>query len=368
MQKITNKKSRIMIKGMLLGVLLFLLSPVITFADDEMDNVVGFNYKIEYPKSQIGGENGFFDLELSPGVEETVTLNISNGGKKNVTVNLSINGTKTNSNGIIEYGPTNIENDKSLKFPFEKIVSGPEKVEVKAGEVKSVPIKIKMPETAFEGSILGGVQMKKADQEEETQSEGATVRNTYSYVVAMRLRNNQTKVKPEIKFNKAQGSQRNYRNSVVINLSNIKGTLVKNTLDIESQITKKGSEEVLYERKQTGMSIAPNSQMDFYVSMAGEQMVPGDYRAKVLASIGDQKWEETLDFTITKEEADKYNKRDVGLVQDRGLDWKIVAVIVAGALVVIGLLFAVLKIMKNKRSGKKGKKKSSRKSQSNRKN
>ena len=125
--------------------------------------------------------------------------------------------------------------------------------------------------------------------------------------------------------------------------------MVKSKLDIESQISKKGSNEVLYERKQTGMSIAPNSQMDFYVSMAGEQMVAGEYTARVLASIDDQTWEESLDFTITKEEADKYNKRDVGLVQDRGLDWKLVAIIVVGFLGLVILIFVVIRLIKNKK-------------------
>ncbi len=364
MQLKLNRKTLMLIKGLMMILVMLVVLPINTRADEKVENVVGFNYKIDYPKSQVGGENGYFDLELAPGSEETVVLNISNAGKKAVTVNLTVNGTKTNSNGILEYGSSDIENDKSLKFPFEKLVTTEEKVELKPGEIKAVPVKVKMPETASEGIILGGIQMKQADKEEEKQGEGATVRNTYSYIVAMRLQNNQTKVEPEINFNKAQGSQRNYRNSVVINLSNINGSLVKTALDIESQVMKKGSEEVLYERKQSGMSIAPNSQMNFFVPMAGEQMIPGDYKARVLASIGDKKWEETLEFTITKEEAEKYNKRDVGLVQNRGLDWKIIALIVGGVIGIIILFVIVLRVIKKGKTNKKGRRKSNSKAAS----
>lgn len=336
----------------IIGILLNLFFSVSVHAEDAEKNVVGFNYKIEYPENQVRGKNGYFDLVNDPGKEQTVNIELSNDSDKDATINLSVNGTKTNSNGILEYGPTDIENDSSLKFPFEKLVSAPEKVEIPAESVKTVPIKIKMPETSFDGIILGGIHMKKEEGKQENTEQGATVRNTYSYIIAMRLQNNEKEVKPEITFNKAKGSQRNYRNSVSINLSNATGSLVKNKLDIETQVMKKGSKEVLYERKQTGMSIAPNSQMDFHVSMEGEKMEVGDYSAHVLATIGENKWEKTLDFKITKEEADKYNKRDVGLIQDRGLDWKIIALIVGGFLVLVIIIFIIIKIAQRKKQSK----------------
>ncbi|WP_314062790.1 DUF916 and DUF3324 domain-containing protein [uncultured Vagococcus sp.] len=356
------------IKGLLkiscvsMGLLFCLIGTEVLAADESVGNVVGFNYKVDYPDNQLGMNKGYFDLLMVPGKEQTVTIALSNPGKENITVNVSLNGTKTNPNGVVEYGVTEIENDPSLKFPFEEVVSGPESVELAGGEVKNLELKVKMPETSFDGEILGGIQMKKANQETGEVTKGATVRNEYTYVVAMVLKNNEAPVLPEVQLNKATGSQRNYRNSVAINLSNVAATLVTGKLDVEAQIMKKGSQEVLYERKQSGMSIAPNSYMDLYVSMNGEQMIPGDYSAKVLATIEDQKWEKTLDFTITKEEADKYNKRDVGLVQDRGLDWKIVGLIVGGILVIVIILFVSVRLIQKKGSKKSGVKSSKRSS------
>lgn len=336
--------------SVIFGGFLLLLVTSIVLADEKPENVVGFNYQIEYPANQVGEENGYFDLEAEPGTEQTVNLRLNNGGSEKVVVTISVNGTKTNSNGVLEYGPTDIKNDTSLKFPFEKIVSAPKEVEIPANDSKVVPINIKMPETSFDGMILGGIHMKKKEKEEKVEAQGATIRNTYSYIVAMKLQNHQDPVKPEIKFNHATGSQRNYRNSVVINFSNVTSSLIKDKMDVESQISKKGSEEVLYERKQKGMSMAPNTQMDFYVSMGGEKMQPGDYVAHTLVTIDDQKWEEKLAFHISKEEADKYNKRDVGLVQERGLDWKLVALIVGGFLALVIGIFAVVKFIQKKKS------------------
>ncbi|MBP1043595.1 DUF916 and DUF3324 domain-containing protein [Vagococcus sp. BWB3-3] len=363
---ITQAMKRLMVVVSMAGIMIVgLFFPGRVLADETTENVVGFNYKVEYPENQLGTNKGYFDLVLSPGQEQVVNITLSNPGKEKIAVDVLLNGTKTNPNGVIEYGVTEIENDASLKFPFEEIVSGPESVELAGGEVKNLELTIKMPATSFEGVVLGGIQMRKANQETGEVAQGATVKNEYSYVVAMVLKNNEADVPPEIQINKASGSQRNFRNSVVINLSNIQPFLVTNKLAIETQIMKKGAQEVLYERKQTGMSIAPNSQMDFFVSMNGEQMIPGDYTANVLATIDDQKWEKKLDFKITKEEADKYNKRDVGLVQDRGLDWKMVALIVGGILVVVIVIFVSVRMVQKgqkKANGKSEAKFSSRKS------
>lgn len=357
MRNIRINKIKRRMGSVIFGGFLLLLVTSIVLADEKPENVVGFNYQIEYPANQVGEENGYFDLEAEPGTEQTVNLRLNNGGSEKVVVTISVNGTKTNSNGVLEYGPTDIKNDTSLKFPFEKIVSAPKEVEIPANDSKVVPVDIKMPETSFDGMILGGIHMKKKEKEEKVEAQGATIRNTYSYIVAMKLQNHQEPVKPEIKFNHATGSQRNYRNSVVINFSNITSSLIKDKMDVESQISKKGSEEVLYERKQKGMSMAPNTQMDFYVSMGGEKMQPGDYVARTLVTIDDQKWEEKLNFHISKEEADKYNKRDVGLVQERGLDWKLVALIVGGFLAIVLGIFAVVKFIQNKQDNNKPKEK-----------
>lgn len=318
-------------------------------ADESTGKVFGFNYKVDYPENQLVKDSGYFDLLMSPGQEQTVSITLSNSGNIKTTVEVSLNGTKTNPNGVLEYGTSEIKNDASLKFPFEEIVTAPEKVELAGGEVKKIDLVIKMPETSFDGIILGGIQLKQGNQETDEKAKGATVRNEYTYVVAMVLKNNETEVLPEIQINNATGAQRNFRNSVAINLSNSQATLVREQFGVEAQVMKKGSQEVLYERKQAGMSIAANSQMDFYVPMNGEKMVEGDYTANVLATIGEKKWEKKIDFTITREEADKYNKRDVGLVQDRGLDWKLVMLIVVSVLVVVIVVFVTVKLIQKKK-------------------
>lgn len=354
--EIKNKKIGYLLCAIIIAIF-FAFFPTISV---RAENPVGFNYKVEYPENQIGSDKGYYDLLMTPGKKQTVVLKVTNPGEKPVKIGVSVNGTKTNSNGVIEYGDTLLENDKSLKFPFEEVVSAPEILELKPGGVTDLKVNIKMPETSFDGMILGGIQLKKIEEKTEKKAEGATVKNEYAYVVAMILKLNEKELKPEIAINKAFASQENYRNTIGINLSNTTASLMSGKMSVEAQIMKKGSQEVLFERKQTGMSFAPNTQMNFPVSMNGERMVKGDYTADVLVVIEDKKWQKSVDFKITEEEADKYNKRDVGLVQDRGIDWKTIALIVVGFLVVVVGIFIVVKLVKKQPEKKvKSRKKSS---------
>ena len=356
---IKEKNKLLGFASLLILTILFLLTSTNTvLAADEVANVVGFTYKLDYPAEQNGGKKGYFDLVLEPGKEQKLRIQLNNLGKEAETILVALNGAKTNANGVVEYGPTEIENDRSLKFPFETLIDGPAEVELAPGEKKELELTVKMPETSFEGVILGGIQLKRANQQmEQAEVKGATVRNTFSYLVAVQLQNKETPIKPTIEFNQAMASQRNYKNAVGINLSNVAAVLVKDKLSLESQITKEGSQEVLYERKQAGMSITPNSQMSFFVEMGGEAMVAGNYNARILAKIDDQTWEATLPFTITKEEADKYNKRDVGLVQERGLDWQLVLLMVGAVLGLVIIIFGIVKLVQRSRQGQGKKKK-----------
>lgn len=149
---------------------------------------------------------------------------------------------------------------------------------------------------------------------------------------------------------------------IFVNYSNVNAAFVEN-MTTEVQIMKKGSQEVLYERKKSTMRMAPNSFIAFPISMNGERMNPGEYTAKILVTADDkvkEEWQE--DFKITKDEADKFNERDVGLVQDSGFNWKLIVLIVVGFFVTVILVFVVITIIrkrnksKNSAKSRKGKK------------
>lgn len=310
----------------------------------------GFTYSIKFPENQMENDIGYYKLKLASGEEQTVQIMLNNLGSEDIKVNVSLNGAKTNQNGVIEYGDSPIKNDDSLKFDFTDIVTGPKTIELGPGETKSLDVSIKMPATSFDGVIAGGIQLMKAEKEkeEEVTEGGSKIINQYAYVIAMLLQQKEDVLNPDLKLNKVYGEQDNYRNAIFVNFSNVIGTYLHD-MTVEAQISKKGSSTVLYERKQTAMRMAPNSFLNFPVSMNGESMVSGDYTANILVTSEEKKWEWIQDFKITKEEADKFNERDVGLVQEKGIDWLPILLIVGGIAGLGALVFFFLSLMRKKK-------------------
>lgn len=319
---------------------------------DTPAGVTGFTYSINYPDNQVDKELGYYKLKMNPGQKQQLGISLSNPSNEKVAINVKINGAKTNQNGVIEYGDSTISNDPSLKFEFKDIVKAPESVELAPGETKDIKLTIEMPDSSYDGVIAGGIQLMRTGQNDKKNNDGGSmVINQYAYVIALVLQETDTKIAPDLSLNSVQAGQTNYRNTIFVNYSNIMASYLDN-MTTEVQITAKGKDTVLYERKQTAMRMAPNSFIDFPVSMNGERMVAGDYVANILVTSGDKKWEWTKDFTISDKDANKFNERDVGLVQEKGLDWKLIALIVAGVLVLIILIFVIIRILRKKKQEK----------------
>ncbi|BDQ63724.1 hypothetical protein EfsSVR2332_38020 [Enterococcus faecalis] len=60
-----------------------------------------------------------------------------------------------------------------------------------------------MPKDSFDGVMAGGITLKEKKKETTTsadQSKGLAINNEYSYVVAIILQQNETKVQPDLKL------------------------------------------------------------------------------------------------------------------------------------------------------------------------
>ncbi|WP_265456759.1 DUF916 and DUF3324 domain-containing protein [Enterococcus sp. HY326] len=323
----------------------------------------GFTYELEMPASQFIGDAGYYDLLLEPAQQETLVLRLNNLGTEPLTINLALNSAKTNNNGVIEYSRSDIENDASLQFDFVDIVTGPESVEIAPGGTETVELNVQMPETAFQGIIAGGLTIQADDSSSSDEGgTGSYVNNKYAYAIVILLREDQTELTPDLSFNRAYAGQQNLRNTVFVSFSNIVADYLSG-LTVDAQITPSGSEEVLWESRSTAMRMAPNSFMDYPISMGNDRMEAGTYTAHVTAYAQGLQWDWTEDFEITEEEANTYNERDVGLQQSRAIDWKIIAAIVGGFLFIVILIFLVVKRIQSQKKSKaknnKNKKKSS---------
>ncbi|MDA9470506.1 DUF916 and DUF3324 domain-containing protein [Enterococcus sp. 5H] len=343
----------------IISLIVLMLLPSVLFTNtahaddnDDLAGATGFTYRVHFPDNQMEDNIGYYKLKMAKGQEQTINVTLTNPSEEKLTVNVGLNGAVTNQNGVIEYGDSDIENDESLKFDFADIVTGPEFVDLEAGETKTLELQIKMPETGIEGVIAGGIQLMKVNQEDNISDEGGSrIINQYAYVIAMLLQESEGKLTPNLKLNQVFAGQSNYRNAIFVDFSNIIPAFLNN-MTVETQINAKGNDTVLYERKQTAMRMAPNSFIQFPISMNGERMVSGTYVANILITSGDQKWAWTEEFEITQEDADKFNERDVGLVQEKGLNWQLIALIVGAVLLIIGMIFGIMTYLRKKKQQK----------------
>lgn len=328
-----------------------LFSPIIGFANEaNQTDAGGFSFEVMRPENQRNPEVTYFDLLMKPGQKQTVQIKMNNSSDKEIKVNVSLNSAKTNSNGVIEYGPSKIKNDASLKHDFTEIVKAPQEVTVPAKGSTMTDFAITIPEESFEGFISGGIQLQQADGGVAKETDQGMVVNKFAYLIGMLLSvSDVTGIEPDMKLNKVYPELQNYRNAIFVNFSNVK-PVYTDDMTVSVQLMRKTSETVLYETKKTNMRMAPNSMIDFPVSMNGEKMQAGDYRAKILvttAAGGRWQWDEP--FTITDDEADKFNAEDLSLVQASGINWLLIAAIVGGVLIFTFLIFFFIRRNKKKK-------------------
>lgn len=137
-----------------------------------------------------------------------------------------------------------------------------------------------------------------------------------------------------------------------MNFSNTQRTFIGD-LSVEFEVRRKGSSTILYDTKKTDMKMAPTSMMNFPLLLNGNEMEAGNYTGHVVVTSGDKRWEWEEDFEITKEQAEKFNKQDVSLVQDKGLNWKMILLIVGGVLILVIVILVIIYLYKNKKNKNK---------------
>ncbi|MBW9325016.1 DUF916 and DUF3324 domain-containing protein [Enterococcus casseliflavus] len=291
------------------------------------ENPTGFSYRLSFPETQVDEALGYYHLSLSPGQTQELSLILNNPSTEDIEIVVDLNGAKTNQNGVIEYGDTEIPNDSSLRFPFEEIASGPQTILLAAEQTKTIEIEVTMPDEKMDGYIAGGIQLMRKDQEHSERAEGSMVINQFAYVIAVLLEQEPVTLLADLALNEVFADQSNYQNAVFIDFSNIEATYL-NEMTVNATIREEGSEENLFSQSKSGMRMAPNSFIQFPVSMNGERMVPGKYIAHTIVTSGEQRWEWEEGFEITAEEAERFNASDVELIQETGWTrWQLLAII-----------------------------------------
>lgn len=323
------------------------------------------------PENQFNKEVSYYHLMMKPGAKQTIELQLFNSSDQETTALVTLTAATTNNTGVIDYNLPDKEIDKSLVYPFTTIATSPKEVKIPANSDVTTPIEIEMPVEEYDGMILGGINVKvKKAKEKETDkkaSGGMKIENEMNYSIGVVLVENENKVKTDMLLERVFADQVMGNNTTKVALQNPTATPMED-VSFEAKIYAKNSDTVLYESKQEGYRMAPNSTFDFGIAIGNERYKAGEYRLKLVAKSepknpkdGEpQSWDFDVPFTVTRAQADKLNETAVDLPADYTL-WFIIGGV---SLLVVIAGISVMVIMKKKKKQKELQKKKLSKKQS----
>lgn len=360
-----------MMKHRKVALLLFSILSCLTIATPSFASEFNFAVTPKASENQIDKNKTYFDLSLAPNQEDTLTVDLRNDTDKEVVVEAQISSAKTNGNGVVEYSENKLKKDKSLKYDLKDYVEAPKEIKLPPNTGAEYKVKIHMPNEKFDGVIAGGITFKEkttdktSDSSDDQKGKGLAIKNEYSYVVALLMRQTTQNGDPDLNLLGVKADQRNARNVIQGKLQNPNFTYL-NQLAAKTVITKKGNGKALYTNEQTEMQMAPNTNFDLSVPLNGDRLKAGKYTMKIEAyGQKDQagthsfkekdsekaenyryQWSLEKDFEIKSDVAKKLNASDVTIKKD--YTW---VYILIGILLL--LLIIVLLVWRKKKNDKK---------------
>lgn len=93
------------------------------------------------PENQVKKGVSYFDLLLEPDKQQTLEVELENLTEKKQTIKVLISSAVTNASGVVDYSPTNLPLDASLKYNIKDYTQAPKVVNLAAHERQVVKLK-----------------------------------------------------------------------------------------------------------------------------------------------------------------------------------------------------------------------------------
>jgi len=335
---------------------------VLTFATyNTKASSLGFAVSPVLPENQRNNGNTFFDLLVSPGQEQDISIIINNSTDEDIIVLVETITASTNRNGDVNYTPTGQIMDETLKHALEDIATVPEShYSIPANTNLQVPINLSIPNEPFDGIILGSIRVLREATDEERAAAGSIV-NQMAFVNVVRLLQDEEaeNIPADFKLGVITAELINFRAGIVANIRNTQPKLIRGASS-SAKIIPKGSDEAIFERIINDLDFAPNSIFPFsLIDEAGFGIEAGEYTAIISVTYQDETWNFEEDFTIEPLAAAVANEGALNQeTQQRQLvsidegthdipQWAIIGMVI-GALILIGIIVLIIRSFQKK--------------------
>lgn len=129
-----------------------------------------------------------------------------------------------------------------------------------------------MPQTPFDGVIAGGITFQQEGQTEadnQAAAKGISVKNTYSYSIALLIRQNEKELPAQLKLHTIKAGQVNGRNVINVNLQNPEMAYL-NTVNVEATVRGLTHKEVAYTYSNPMLQMAPNTNFNLPIPTSNQ--------------------------------------------------------------------------------------------------
>lgn len=290
--------------------------------------------------SQVGTEDGYFNLMLKPGQEETLAVTVTNLTGKTKRIRVTPTTAGTSNSGQLSYVP-GLPTDTSAQYRLSDLMDKGTTITLQPHHASRVSFKLKVPSDGIRGQLLGAIYARDLAGYKQGGT-GVTVVNKFAMVIGVMARTSDKEYAPDLKLMGVRPGVQSNQAAVIARVQNNQPRLF-GSMKMVAKVTRKGQSKVLLKRTETNMSMAPNSHFDYGV-YSKKALSAGTYTLTLTATAHQWHWQFKRNFTITGKQAAKVNKQ-TNLKPESHFPWLWVVI---GVLVVIILVLLILLLKRRK--------------------
>ena len=333
---------------------LFLLAVAVSLAlPVQAKASMGFSVEPHFPSNQIS-DLGYFDLRLTPGQEQEVTLTVTNPTSTEIAVVVEAFTVSTARSGSIDYSSERT-NDETLQHSISDLITIPQPhVIIPADSARDVTLHLTAPNESFDGILLGSLRILREPTEQELEEAGAIV-NRFAHAMAIVLSTDDREVQADFALGDIASQITNARASIVVDVRNPQPKLVKEVAAQARIVELESNKEIFSDT--LDVDFAPNSIFPLtFVDRAGYGISAGSYRAYVTLEYAGQTWELEQEFEISPAQASTVNSAALnqgqqaapGMAAGGGMGATTLIIIGAGAMLIVAAVLMI--VMKRRKS------------------
>jgi hypothetical protein len=255
-----------------------------------------FTVSPQLPPTQIDGDQGYFNVLLSPGKQQTLSVVIANQSAKAQRLTAELTDAYTQANGQVGYAPKRVA-EPGQSVWLTAIGSAPVTLTLQPHQARTVSFQVTPPASGFAGQVLGAVYVRAATTTPATASSGFALVNRFAMVVAVQIQTAKALVAPQVVLATAKPAQQ----AVALRLRNVAPRLFGH-LTLTSRLTAVGSGQTIATATTKGLAMAPHSHLDYQLPVK-QALAPGRYRVAVTAQAGNYRWQLAQTVTVSAAEA-----------------------------------------------------------------